>query len=54
MDAPTTGTVAGGKHHSASWALGDRQPRDIRKSLVERARRAHRQLAENPRANRPT
>jgi hypothetical protein len=52
MEAAGSGTATDGIRPRASLAPGAQPPREIRKSLVERARRAGRQLADGRRANR--
>ena len=52
MDARTTGTPRPPKQNSATPVFSSPPPREIRKSLVERARRAGRRLADSHRVNR--
>ena len=53
MDAARSGTATGEIRPRGSLAPNAQPPREIRKSLIERVRRAGRQLADGRRANRP-
>lgn len=52
MDAANSGTATGGAHPQVTREPAGGPPREIRKSLVERARRAGQQLADSRRARR--